>query len=81
MSQTQALFNNAYPGLQVQPAAAEQPVHDAPELAGQVAHPAAAVTAAVVEYVPDPQSVHAAEPGTLLYFPATHAVHKPLGPV
>ena len=68
--------------LQVQPAAAEQPVHDAPELVGQVRQPAADVTAFVVEYVPDPQSVHAAEPVTSLYFPTEQGVHVLLaGPV
>jgi hypothetical protein len=34
------------------------------------------------EYVPAPQSVHAADPVDILYFPATHAVHvSPTGPV
>ncbi len=33
------------------------------------------------EYLPAPQSAHAAEPRAVLYFPATHAVHAtPLGP-
>ncbi len=36
------------------------------ELAGQARHAAAAVAAVAVEYVPDPQSVHAAEPVTSL---------------
>ena len=68
--------------LQVQPAAAEQPVHDAPESYGQARHAATDVAAFVVEYVPDPQSVHAAEPVTSLYFPAAQGVHVlPAGPV
>jgi hypothetical protein len=34
------------------------------------------------EYVPVPQSVHAANPVDTLYFPATHAAHgPPFGPV
>lgn len=37
---------------------------------------------AVVEYVPVPQSVHAAPPVSILYFPATHDVQTPpFGPV
>jgi hypothetical protein len=36
----------------------------------------------LVEYVPAPQSVHAALPLVVLYFPATQAVHgPPSGPV
>ena len=36
----------------------------------------------LVEYVPAPQSVHAALPLVVLYFPATQAVHRPpSGPV
>jgi hypothetical protein len=35
-----------------------------------------------VEYVPAPQSVQAADPVDVLYFPATHAAHgPPFGPV
>ena len=30
-----------------------------------------------VEYVPVPQSVHAADPVNVLYFPAAHAMHVP----
>jgi hypothetical protein len=34
------------------------------------------------EYVPAPQSVHAADPVVTLYFPGTHAAHgSPSGPV
>ena len=68
--------------LQVQPAAAEQPVHDKPELAGQVTHAVAAVAPVLVEYVPVPQSVHAALPVATLYLPAAHGEHTPpSGPV
>jgi hypothetical protein len=38
-------------------------------------HVVATVAPTVVEYVPAPQSVHAAEPVAILYFPAAHAVH------
>ena len=38
-------------------------------------HVAIAVAPIVVKYVPALQSVHVAEPGTVLYFPAAHAVH------
>ena len=52
------------------------------ELLGHARQVADAVAAVVVEYVPDPQSVHAAAPVTVLYFPASHAAHgPPLGPV
>ena len=45
-------------------------------------HVASAVAPIVVEYMPTLQSVHVAEPGTVLYFPAAHAVHvPPSGPV
>ena len=36
---------------------------------------AAVVAATVVEYLPAPQSVHAAEPVAVLYFPAAHETH------
>ena len=47
-------------------------------------HVVAIVAPTVVEYVPAPQSVHAAEPLAILYFPTTHAVHDgapPFSPV
>jgi hypothetical protein len=70
------------PALQVQPAAAEQPVHDAPELAGQAAHIVLNVAPAVGEYFPAAQSVQTALPVASLYLPATHVVHTlPSGPV
>ena len=54
----------------------------ATELAGQARQSVTADAAVVVEYVPDPQSVHAAEPLAILYLPATHPVHTPpSGPV
>ena len=71
-----------YPALQVQPVDAEQPVHDAPELAGHVRQVVATVAPTVAEYVPVPQSVHVALPVTLLYFPAAQVEHTPpSGPV
>jgi len=52
------------------------------ELLGHARHAAAAVAPTVAEYVPAPQSVHAALPVTVLYLPVTQAVHEPLsGPV
>ena len=70
------------PALQVQPAAAEQPVHDAPELAGQAAHIVPNVAPAVGEYFPAAQSVQTALPVAILYLPATHREHTPpSGPV
>jgi hypothetical protein len=57
---------------------------DAPEnvLLGHTRHVAASVAPVLVEYVPAPQSVHAALPLLVLYFPATQAVHgPPSGPV
>lgn len=65
--------------MQVQPANAEQPLHEAPEFAGHATHAAAAT---VATYVPAEQLVHSTLPVTALYFPATHAAHgPPLGPV
>ena len=49
--------------------------------AGQATHAATSVAASVEEYVPDAQSVHAAEPVALLYLPVAHAEHMPSGPV
>ena len=49
--------------------------------AGQARHVASAVAARLEEYVPGPQSVHAAEPVALLYLPVAHAEHMPFGPV
>ncbi len=44
------------------------------EFDGQVIQ-AIDVAPTAVEYVPAPQSVHAADPVDALYLPATHAVH------
>jgi hypothetical protein len=54
------------PRLQVQLASALQPLHEAPELAGQAIQVVATVAPAVVEYVPAPQLVHVAEPVVVL---------------
>jgi hypothetical protein len=54
------------PMLQVQLASALQPPHEAPELAGHARQVVATVAPNVVEYVPTPQLVHAAEPVALL---------------
>ena len=51
------------------------------EFKGHAIHVVAMVAPTVVEYVPAPQSVQTALPVEILYLPATHAVHEPLGPV
>ena len=53
------------------------------ECAGHALHALAAVAATASEKVPERQSVQAADPGTVLYLPATHAVQSslPSGPV
>jgi hypothetical protein len=51
------------------------------ELARHATHVAAAVAALAPEYVPAPQSVHAALPFSILYLPATHNAHAPGSPV
>ncbi len=48
---------------------------------GHATQVVATVAATAVEYVPARQSVHTAEPVVFLYFPGTHSVHVPLGPV
>ena len=53
----------------------------AAELAGHDKHDETAVAATVVEYVFVAQSVHAIDPASVLYFPATQLVHAPVGPV
>jgi hypothetical protein len=69
------------PRLQTQLASAGEPI-GACVSAGQAWQALCAVAATVVEYVLTLQSVHAAAPVTILYFPAAHAVHvPPLGPV
>jgi hypothetical protein len=47
-------------------------MHEAPELAGHATQVSAAVAPTVVEYVPAPQLVHAAEPLASLYVPVAH---------
>jgi hypothetical protein len=52
------------------------------EFAGHARHAVAFVAFVIVEYVPAAQSVHAALPIVVLYFPGTQAVHgPPSGPV
>jgi hypothetical protein len=71
-------FGPVHPELQ-----AHQEIESDPkpviEFDGQTLH---VVELAAVEYVPDPQFVHASDPVKDLYFPATHAAHgPPFGPV
>jgi hypothetical protein len=69
------------PALQVQAARAELGLGEL-ELPGHVRQVAANVAPVLVEYVPAPQSVHAALPVLVLYFPVTQTVHEPpSGPV
>ncbi len=69
------------PALHVQLLAAELALGEL-ELAGHATHVVATVAPVVVEYVPAPQSVHAALPVIFLCFPATQATHgPPSGPV
>ena len=52
------------------------------EFAGQLKQEPTAEAARVAEYVPAPQSEHAAEPIPFLYFPAAHSEHaSPSAPV
>jgi ABC-type cobalt transport system substrate-binding protein len=74
-------FGPVEPALQVQLVKAALPASEL-EADGQARHVELASAPTVVEYVPDPQSVHTADPVNVLYFPATHAVHvPPFGPV
>jgi hypothetical protein len=69
------------PALHVQAAMTEL---DAAELefVGHVKHTDDVLAPTVVEYVPTPQSVHAALPLVVLYLPATQVEHTPpSGPV
>jgi hypothetical protein len=69
------------PMLQAQTLTAELAVGEL-EFAGHARHVEASVAPVLVEYVPAPQSAHAALPLAILYFPATHAAHgPPSGPV
>ena len=67
--------------LQVQSVDTVQPLHEAPEPAGQaLVH--ATVRPVILEKVPVVQAVHTALPVDVLKVPATHATHgPPLGPV
>ena len=47
------------------------------EFSGQLKQKPTAEAARVAEYVPAPQSEHAAEPIPFLYLPASHAEHDP----
>ncbi len=73
-------FAPVYPALQTQAAAAELWLGEV-ELSGQPTQISTAVAPTVTEYVPAPQSVHAALPALVLYLPATHSAHEPTGPV
>ena len=69
------------PATHTQSVAASLPVVDC-ELAGQLRQVPIAVAPVAAEYWPAPQSVHAAEPVDVLYFPATQPKHvPPSGPV
>ena len=73
-------FGPVNPALQVQSPAAELALYEI-EFEGHVIHVVEIVAPVLVEYVPAPQSVHAALPVLVLYFPATQAVHELSGPV
>ena len=64
------------PTLHVQLVDTVQPLHEAPELAGQAAH--ATVRPVVLEKVPAVQAVHAALPVVSLYVPAAQVVQMPI---
>jgi len=64
------------PALHVQLLAAELAFGEL-ELAGHARHAVALVAFVIVEYVPAAQSVHAALPIAVLYFPGTHATQGP----
>jgi hypothetical protein len=68
------------PALQVQAARVVLGLGEL-ELLGHVRHVASTVACVLVEYFPAPQSVHAALPVSILYLPASQAVHEPAGPV
>ena len=53
------------------------PVADVTAFAGQAVHVEAAVAPTAAEYVFRLQSVHAADPVAILYFPAIQAVQVP----
>jgi len=69
-------FGPVNPTLHVQAARAELEIGEL-ELVGHARHVAATVEATAAEYFAVAQSVHDAVPVTVLYLPATHAVHVP----
>jgi hypothetical protein len=74
-------FGPVCPRAQRQAETTVCPVADVTEFAGQVEHELSAAAPVDAEYLPAAQSRHVAVPVTILYFPATHAVHAtPLGP-
>jgi hypothetical protein len=74
-------FGPVNPALQVQSPAAELALYEI-EFEGHVIHVVEIVAPVLVEYVPVPQSVHAALPVLILYLPVTQALHElPSGPV
>ncbi len=68
------------PRLQVQLESAVLPLGELDPL-GHARHAASSDAPVLVEYLPAVQSVHTALPDTSLYFPATHRVQLPEGPV
>jgi hypothetical protein len=69
------------PRLQRQAEMAVCPVADVTVFAGQAVHVEAAMAPTAAEYVLRLQSMHAADPVAILYFPAMQAVQvPPLGP-
>lgn len=73
-------FGPVNPALQVQAALAELET-GAFAFEGHARQVDEALAPTVTEYVVVPQSVHAALPALVLYFPATHRTHAPGGPV
>jgi len=66
------------PRLQTQSVSASLPMTDC-ELEGQLRQVLAVVAPVVVEYLPAMQSEHSSKFKPVLYFPATHAMHDPVG--
>ncbi len=78
-------FGPVKPMLQVQAATAELEIGEL-EPVGHAIHVVATVAPTVVEYVPPPQSVHAALPVAVLYLPVVHVeqtfeLHSQLFPI
>lgn len=68
------------PALQIQATTSVLDVAEF-EFVGHVKHTDDVLAPTVVEYVPTPQSVHAALPLLVLNLPEMHSVHEPSGPV